>query len=268
MIYSPDTVNEIALRNSLPLTASILNNSRDPYKTTVKYKENDDLAILQGLNERDWFVQSYKQVKNHSKYADRAPYKPFIATYVNKNLPAIDGEGNLTLIHRNAKDGTKMLELLAGFYRLVCSNGLIIGYDLFEPIRVKHIGDVPKQLDDVVTKLLDVMPGVYTTIKNMKEVVLTRDQQVEFAQKAIETRFDGQKYVVDPQDVLSVRREADNKSDLWTVFNRCQENLIKAENLIMTTKDSKKRKAKAITNIDLTFKINTGLWGQAAAYLQ
>lgn len=266
--YSEDFVREIAFKNNLPVNASILNNSRDLEKTTERYRETDDLATLQFLNSRGWFIKTYKQVKPHSKYESKAIYKPFVAMYANENLPSIEGQGNITLVHRNAKDGTKVNELFAGFYRAVCENGLIVGDALFNPIRVKHVGNMPEQLDEAVARIVDSCPEVYRAITDMQSVFLSRDQQFDFAEKAIQTRFDGQKYVVKPEDVLTAVRDGDTGDNLWKVFNRCQENLIKSERLMMLTKDSKVRKAKAVTNIDVNLKVNKELWTLASSYLQ
>jgi len=266
-MYSQSVIEELRVKNNLPVNASILNNFRDPDRTTPKYRETDDIATIQLLNDRGWFIKTYKQVKPHTKYADKGIYKPFVAMYENKNLPAMEGEGNITLVHRNAKDGTKLNELFAGFYRYVCENGLILGNALFEPVRVKHIGDMPQQLDTVVVKICDACPLVYKAITDMQSVVLTRDQQFEFATKAIETRFDGEKYVVDPALVLAPNRKEDEGNDLWRVFNRCQENLIKASGLQMKNKDNKVRKVKAITNIDVNLKVNRALWNLSQSYL-
>ena len=247
--------------------ASVLNVSRDPERTTERYQETDDLAVLELLNERGWKCTDYKQVK--AQNSSKAQYKPYMATFTNDSLNPFPGEGNLTIIQSNAKDGTKCHKYNVGFLRAICENGWIAGQSLFDAIRVKHIGNVPATIDQILLKVLDACPDVYDRISAMKQVEINRDQQVDFAKKAIVLRFgEEDKYAVDPMEVLNVRRSADEGNGLWEVTNRVQENLIKAGNFLITTSNGRKRKASRVNNIDLTFKINKGIWDLAESYIQ
>lgn len=259
-------IERLRVANNLPVGASILNNGRDPDKTTDRYSESDDLGVVQAMNNHGWFISSYKQVKAHNSAKQR--FKPYLATYQNAGLPEIPGEGKLTTLQIGSHDGVKSLTFGLGFFRMACLNGLIVGCNLFQPLRLKHIGEAPKQLGEVVKKVLDASPILYDRINQLSQKTLTDSQVISFAEQAAALRFEGNdKYSIDPKDLLRTRRSEDQGNSLWLVFNRVQEHLLKAPDLSMITKDGKKRKAKAITNIDSTFKLNQNLWELAEEFL-
>lgn len=165
---------------------SILSIGRHPEKTSERYKTTDDLAVIQSLNDAGWIMDKYKQVKSREQ-GDRF-YSPYLASYSHPNLQDFAGEGKLQILQRNAKDGTKRHEILVGFFRFACENGLVVGKDLFEPIRVKHIGNQPLQLESAVKRVTDKLPEVYDRIEAMKRFTLTDSQRESFARAAIAVR--------------------------------------------------------------------------------
>lgn len=70
------------------------------------------------------------------------------------------------------------------------------------------------------------------------------------------------------EQILQVNRPSDNLSTLWNTFNVVQENLIRTpEGVEVITDKNKVRKARAITNIDATLKVNQGLWTLAEIFM-
>jgi len=255
----------VSAGNKLPVVASLLNLNRDPSRTSEKYKSTDDIAVVKQLNDAGWFVSSYKQVKAHD--SAKQQFKGYQATYTNQNFPSLNNEGSLTLVQRNSKDGLKPFTFNIGFYRIVCTNGLIVGKDLFTPVHVKHIGDLPGQVKEIVHQATNVLPNVYERVNAMQDRVLTDDEALELASKAAQLRFDD-KNTINPFSLLLTRRHADQGNSLWKVFNRVQENLINSNRFFkVTDTNGKKRAARNIKDIELSYKINTNLWGLSESYL-
>jgi hypothetical protein len=67
-------------------------------------------------------------------------------------------------------------------------------------------------------------------------------------------------------DILTPVRSEDNANDLWTVFNICQEKMIKG-GFSATGKNNKARKQRGITSIKKDMEYNQRLWGVASQYL-
>lgn len=263
---TPVSLERVLGVNRIPSNASILNNYRDPTKTTERYVETDDLGVVQVLNDSGWFVSNYQQMSSHNP--ERALYKQYMATYRNPNLEKFGDEADLTILQRGSKDGTKRFVLDIGMFKFACLNGLVTGTRLFKPVVIKHIGDIPNQLGYLLDQVNEAVPMVYGTIKEFSAQTLTESQQFDFARKALTLRFGKEdRNGVKTEDVLKLRRKEDAGNSLWQVLNRVQENLIKGGTFTYTTKNNVQRASKAIKNIDLQYNINVGLWDLAETYL-
>ena len=67
--------------------------------------------------------------------------------------------------------------------------------------------------------------------------------------------------------ILSARRWQDESSDLWTTYQRIQENLIKGGLPGRTTK-GKRAHTRAVKGIDGDVKLNRALWVMAESLLE
>jgi len=278
-----DSRNKIYVKGAM---ASILNSGRDPDRTSSRYSVTDDLRAVKTLNENGWFVDQYKQVNAHKK--EKAQFRTYLATYKHESGLSIAGEGDLTVLQKGSHDGSKELEINLGFFRAICANGMVAGSSLFKPIRIKHIGDKPAQLEAVIARVLGMAPTLFDKIKEFQGLTLTDSQALGFAHEALELRFGTDEAPVRAQDVLVPLRHEDSFNSLWKVLNRVQERLIKKTNLVGTYKkpelDSAKneilgldgkpklisfqRAVSGVKGIDLDLKINTGIWDLADRYLK
>lgn len=258
------SLEEIRLQNLIPAGASLLNEERDPRRTSERYKTTDDLALVAELNKKGWYVSQYRQIKAHK--ADRAGYKAYMAIYRNFEQPEIAGEGVLTVVQTNSRDGTQSLALQLGFYRPSNDTHMLLGAAM--PAAFKHHGDVPVQLNEIlVDNCLAMVPILEERIKLMKKVKLTAAQINEFGREALKLRFPEDKYVLNSADVTKVRNPEDEGSSLWKVLCRVQESLIKATDLKMISRDGRYRKARPLTSITLEMQLNRGLYELAEKYL-
>jgi hypothetical protein len=90
----------------------------------------------------------------------------------------------------------------------------------------------------------------------------------EFAQRALELRFRGKAHFpFDAGRLLEARREADQGKDLWTVYNRVQENVI-CGGIAGRTAIGRRTSSRRITSIDEDLRINVALWQQAMAFIR
>lgn len=158
----------------------------------------------------------------------------------------------------NANDGTSSYQLLPGFFRMVCANGLMVG-DTFEEVRVKHSG---RAIDDVIEgtySVLEDAPRIIDRMEEFKGTALTHVQRMEYAARALELR----ELPLEPEDLLRRRRYADNASDLWSTFNVVQENVIRGGQRYWTADMSRRQKVREVRAIDQSKKINRALWDNA-----
>ena len=163
----------------------------------------------------------------------------------------------------NSHDGSSSFQLMAGVFRLVCSNGLIVGKNDTE-IRIPHSG---RAIDNVIEgsfRVINEFDQVTESIETMKSIVLPEPLQIAFAEAAMEIRFDdAENSGVKPSQLLRPHRLADKGADLWTTFNVIQENAIRGG--LRTLKRDERNQiqrgsTREIKGIDQNVKINKALW--------
>jgi hypothetical protein len=106
----------------------------------------------------------------------------------------------------------------------------------------------------------------------MKNTTLTEANKKELATAVVKVRKemdDNQQIELDEatiMDILMPVREEDKGDDLWTVFNVCQEKLIKG-GFQATGKNDKVRKQRKITSIKKDVEYNQRLWEIATRFM-
>lgn len=166
------------------------------------------------------------------------------------------------IILKNSHDGSSAYEMSAGIYRLVCSNGLVVGND-DTTFKIRHSGSALGDVIDVASRIVDNFDLVTADIELMKAAKLDKPLQLALATAAIAARFDTPEKPVDAEQVLRPRRTADLQNDAWTVMNRVQENIIKGGLYGVTTNANGfkvRRRTREVTGIDQNTALNRALW--------
>ena len=171
------------------------------------------------------------------------------------------------VVFLNSHDGTSAYQLRLGLFRAVCTNGLIVSVGAFPAYCVAHRGDV---VDQVVTAALEAserFEALASRVERMELRRLDRDEQIGFAGKALALRFpELDKAGIQPSRLLECRRADDNSENLWTVFNRVQENLL-GGGLIRRTETGRLSRTRRITSIREDVRLNGRLWDLAEEVL-
>lgn len=170
----------------------------------------------------------------------------------------------------NSHDRGSAYQMHAGFFRKVCSNGLIVADTTFARLSIRHSGKV---IDDVrrgADQIAHEMPALLANVEQMQTLDLTPDERGVFAAAALTLKYDDQEKVpLDPTRLLARRRYGDEKPDLWTTMNVLQENLTKGgiPYQIPAHRDeegryvpSSRRHTRKVSSIQEDTKINKALW--------
>lgn len=182
----------------------------------------------------------------------------------------ITGEDVNEIILLNSHDGSSSFQLLAGAFRFVCQNGMVVG-DTVRDIRVHHKGNV---VQNVINGAFDVLDG-FQLIREQKDgmraIELNRDEQHAFARSALALRYDPTDAEapapITESQLLAPRRFEDRRDDLWTVFNKVQEHLTKG-GLRGRSRSGRSMSTRPVTGIDQNVKLNRALWMLADAMRQ
>ncbi|HHH9430665.1 TPA: DUF932 domain-containing protein [Pseudomonas aeruginosa] len=166
------------------------------------------------------------------------------------------------IILLNSHDGTSSYQMMGGCFRFVCANGLVLG-DAAMDQKVRHSGrqDVIGDVIEGAYEVLNQFQLIEEQRETMKSIQVGGDLQHAFAEAALAYRYDpadGPAPVTASQ-LLAPRRREDATNDLWSTFNRVQENTIKG-GLRGRNKQGRRTSTRAVSGIDQDVKLNRALW--------
>ncbi|MFW7196483.1 DUF932 domain-containing protein [Enterobacter sp. BNK-16] len=173
----------------------------------------------------------------------------------------INGQHVPEIIILNSHDGASSFQLLPGIFRSVCTNSLVCGQS-FGEIRVPHRGNVVEKVIEGAYEVLGIFDRVEAKRGAMESLLIPPPAQHALAEAALTYRFGEEHQPVTATQILTPRRYEDRQNDLWSVFNRCQENLLKG-GLPGRTAKGKRSHTRAVNGIDGDIKLNRALWVMA-----
>ncbi|MFP1592511.1 DUF932 domain-containing protein [Escherichia coli] len=176
----------------------------------------------------------------------------------------ITGQHVPEIILLNSHDGSSSYQMLPGYFRAICTNGLVCGQSLGE-VRVPHRGNV---VDRVIEGAYEVV-GVFDRIEEkrdaMQSLVLPPPARQALAQAALTYRYGDEHQPVTTTDILTPRRREDYGKDLWSTYQTVEY----AERRNFRSQCRGKRiHTRAIHSIDTDIKLNRALWVMAETLLE
>ena len=238
-----------------------------------KYIQANTMTVINDLAKLGWYPVQAKQCrtkKNSSgirSFHMIALQNPDIKILRNGEVDAYP-----QIILTNSHDGFNSFKFMLGIFRLVCSNGLVVCDNQMVNMTIRHINYTFDELRRIVAQAIEQVPEIVNTMNKMRNVELSHNEKMEIAKEMFKIRkgYDENDNVqVDEEtleDILTPVREEDKADDLWTVFNICQEKMIKG-GFSATGKNNKARKQRGITSIKKDMDYNQRLWGVASRYL-
>ncbi|WOS42698.1 DUF932 domain-containing protein [Xanthomonas rydalmerensis] len=177
-----------------------------------------------------------------------------------RHASQINGAEANEIILLNSHDGTSSYQMLAGMFRFVCHNGLVCG-DTVADVRVPHKGDVAGSVIEGAFEVLSGFERVRQSRDLMRSVTLDEGEAEVFARAALALKYDdpNKPAPVTESQVLMPRRFDDRRPDLWTTFNRVQENITKG-GLSGRSANGRRQQTRPVQGIDSDVRLNRALW--------
>ena len=221
----------------------------------------DDMRLL------GWDVVDAKEVRARKGIG----FQKHLVVFRNPEVVINGSDGDTVypqILLTNSHDGKNAFTFTAGLFRMVCENGLVISTEQFEDVKMRHMGYTFEDLQVNIKDMVERLPLTVESMNVMKQTQLGEEQALDFAKKALETRFDKkqmERIQVDLNDLLTPTRKEDQGSDLWSVFNVIQEKLI--DGGFDYRSKSKSRKARKIKNFSQDKKVNEKLFSLALEFV-
>jgi len=238
--------------------------------TTVseKYTHIPTSRVIEDMRSLGWGVVDAKQVQSR-KEKTKGVGKHMV-TFRNDDVVVNGDDGDTVypqILLTNSHDGKNAFQFQAGLFRMICENGLVISTQDFAKVKIRHMGYTFEELQTQIRAMVELLPLTVESMNKMKQIELNEEQMVEFATRALETRFDEKqmnRITIDVNQLLEVDRVEDKGNDVWVVFNRIQEKLLNGD--FEYGAGSRMRKARKIKNFQQDARVNSELFDLALEY--
>lgn len=236
---------------------SVMQNERHAEKTSERYSFVSTLQVVDVLRQSEWMPVSARESGSQLHNGFQKHEIRFRNPAFNRELMV--GEEVPEVVLQNSHMGTASFHLMAGLFRCICSNQMCVPSGIAGDFRVRHVGYANRFVQAALDGIVKTMPKTLERVEGYKAIPLDLSEQNAFAKAAIELRFDGDRYSVDPHAMLSKRRSGDSGDDLWTVFSRVQENVIRG-GITTRNRKGKRRRSRPVRSIDTSTSLNRSLW--------
>ena len=216
--------------------------------------------VVADFEKRGWLPVAASQV-NVRKEERKGKQRHLVRLRHQDSKPVLN-DLHPEIIIVNAHDGSASFQVKAGFFRLACSNGLIVSEGVVSTYRIKHIGYVEDEVRRAVEYIGDSMPRVHERVRAFDQVELTAGERMAFAESALVMRYgaDQIERFSTFQLALPMRRQ-DSQPTLWGAYNAVQEKFEKGGAYILNEKKpGALRRSRPMKSVSETVRVNQGLW--------
>ena len=225
--------------------------------------------VIDDMRTLGWDVVDVQEVQ--ARKASTRGVQKHLVVFRNPDV-VINGDDGDTVFPQilltNSHDGKNAFTFTAGLFRMICANGLVISTQQFEDVKMRHMGYTFEDLQQNIRAMVERLPLTVESMNKMKEIEMGEKACLDFAKKALATRFgkdEINRIKVDLDDLLAPTRKEDMGNDVWSVFNVVQEKLIEGDFEYIS--GTKVRKARKVKNFKQDQKINKDLFTLALEYV-
>jgi len=234
---------------------------------SARYAFLPTIEIIQTLSDRGWVPVDVEQQR--VRLAARSGFQKHLVRFRREEQMRTLDEWNAELVLVNSHDALSAYILRVGVFRRICSNGLVVSDRTFEAVRFRHAGLESDQVVQASQRIVDAIPRVTEMIDCFRNRHLREDECRRFSEQALALRFgSAEKAPIEPATLLQAQRPEDEGSDLWSTYNRVQENLVRG-GLSDFRRDRRRRlrTLRALRGIDSRVSLNTDLWSLAEQFV-
>lgn len=229
-----------------------------------RYTYIPTIDVLRGLRKEGF--EPFMVAQGASRIEGKAEFTKHMIRMRHAGQVQTRPEAN-EIILINSHDGASSYQMLAGMWRFVCCNGLVVG-EVVEDIRIPHKGNIQGEVIEGAFRVLDEFEAVDEHTEAMKALQLDPPEELAFATAALALRF-GERAIeetgghqpapVTTGQLIEARRSADVGRSLWSTFQRVQENVIRG-GLAGRSAQGRRIQTRPVASIDRGVSLNRALW--------
>lgn len=236
----------------VPLPASAFAAVADP-RMSARYVHIDTRDVVRLMGNEGWEVAAAKAASPRKR-------DPLYARHmIDFRRPGVEPiEGSVPrVIFVNSHNGTSSANAMAGFYRFVCENGLVIGTTVAKKT-ARHIFRDASEFVHEMQELATVAESHRETIYRWNEIDLSKSAREEYARLVGQLRW-GDAYAYEPSELLTPRRAEDDSGSLLVTYNRAQENATRG-GMNGVSRAGRRMVSQPISDINRDLNFNAMLW--------
>lgn len=234
-----------------------------------KYQFVNTMDVIDQATKYGWEVRQAGQ--RLMKNASLSQYGPHMVKLEHPDYRLANGD-KMEMLIRNAHNRMARYRIDAGYFRLICTNDMVIKiHDMFQANET-HKHTSIEWITGAIESAMKGIENIGPQIQVMEQRVMTKDEQYAFALSALALRHEEEKVLKLPKaainDFLNPLRGGDRGDTLWKVFNVTQEKLITGSYMFHNPNGDKLRKQQRVTSAEADYGINAGLSEIALQYIQ
>lgn len=209
------------LKNQLTITSGLAESPAETVSTKYVYISTKE--IVAKLIEKGWEVKKQGQANARKTIG----FQKHIIILENPSI--VTSEGIPQIVVRNSHNASSACELYFGFMRIKCANQLFaksLGDGM--SVKIYHRASSVQLIDDKINEFLGSIPAFLQSIEKAQSIQLDRKTALAFAREAMAIRYSANlAQKINAERLLDVRRIWDQEDNLWVIFNRIQESIIR-----------------------------------------
>jgi hypothetical protein len=225
-----------------------------------RYTYIPTIDVLRGLRKEGF--EPFMVAQGQSRVEGKAEFTKHMIRMRHAGQVNTKPEAN-EIILINSHDGASSYQMLAGVFRFVCCNGLVVG-NVSNDIRIPHKGNIQSEVIEGAFRVLEDFEAVDASTEGMKALTLQPEEEHAFATAALALRF-GERTEDQPpppitaEQLIEARRPEDIGHSLWTTFQRVQENTLRGGQPGRSVQ-GRRIHTRAVGSIDRGVSLNRALW--------
>lgn len=208
--------------------------------------------VIEGMRREGWEVAAAHSAAPRKGSAE---YTRHMIDFRRPEPTVIDGLVP-RVVFLNSHDGSTSARVMAGLFRFVCANGLIVG-NVTHQHRARHAGYGATEFVHEMNRLAEGFRAAQERMARWQERELTSAQMRTYAQLVSQLRYgDAWAYA---DSILTPRRAEDDAGTLYAVFNRAQENAVRG-GIPGLSRSGRRATARPLSALDRDVDFNAALW--------
>jgi len=259
--------NAFVIRSETPLPEDLMRRAAPSIfaegkhaSRSEKYTYIPTIEVLRGLRKEGF--EPFMVAQNKSRIEGKTDFTKHMIRMRHAGQVSARAEAN-EIILINSHDGASSYQMLAGVFRFVCCNGLVVG-TVSNDIRIPHKGNIRDDVIEGAFRVLEDFEAVDASTDGMKALTLKAEEERAFATAALALRYgersEGQAPApITVDQLIEARRPEDLGHSLWTTFQRVQENALRGGQSGRSTQ-GRRMQTRAVGSIDRSVSLNRALW--------